>query len=185
MPEEDPNKKVSEDALIGVVTPFSAQASVIKAELKRAVLGADPSARLPEHLWEKITVGTAHKLQGAEAGRAVLHRVRRQQPDRSVHRRESRADVAVSRAKDLFIVFASETRWGNGKVFTLMTQYAARSSAVFGCPAQGLVPARRSSSSPQLPSQARTIWPTPRSTNARRRTAIRLQNRRGRSHARR
>ncbi len=136
--QEDPNKKVSEDALIGVVTPFSAQASVIKAELKRAVLGADPSARLPEHLWEKITVGTAHKLQGAERPVVLFSTVYGGNSPTApfIDGNLELMNVAVSRAKDLFIVFASETRWGNGKVFTLMTQYATRSSAVFGCPAQ-------------------------------------------------
>src|SRR5699024_8145033 len=62
----NPNEKVAADELIGVVTPFSAQSRLISQELRKAASSAPATASLPSRLWEKITVGTAHRLQGAE-----------------------------------------------------------------------------------------------------------------------
>ena len=59
--EPNANKRVAEDALIAVVTPFSAQARLINQELEKAVKAAEASADLPEQLWTKITVGTADR----------------------------------------------------------------------------------------------------------------------------
>ncbi|PQZ95983.1 hypothetical protein CQ018_01465 [Arthrobacter sp. MYb227] len=53
--ELDPNERIAADALIGVVTPFSAQASLITQELKKAVKEAAASENLPDQLWKKVT----------------------------------------------------------------------------------------------------------------------------------
>lgn len=138
--EFDPNKRVAEDALIGVVTPFSAQAGLIYAELKDAAQRADPSRQLPERLWEKITVGTAHRLQGAERPIVLFSATYgNERPTASfIDANLELMNVAVSRAKDLFIVFAAGSRWNNGNVFEVITKYATRSDAVFSRRAESI-----------------------------------------------
>lgn len=131
--EPDPNKRVAEDALIGVVTPFSAQAGLITQELEKAVRAADGAASLPEQLWKKVTVGTAHRLQGAERPIVLFSAAYGQNSPQSgfIDANPELMNVAVSRAKDLFIVFAAANRWNNGAVFGPMSNFAQRTDAVF------------------------------------------------------
>lgn len=128
------NKRVAQDALIGVVTPFSAQARLIIQELRRAALAPDAPEGLPAQLWKKITVGTAHRLQGAERPIILFSAVYGEGSGSAsfIDANLELMNVAVSRAKDLLIVFAARNRWRNGPVFTTMASYAVRSSATFG-----------------------------------------------------
>lgn len=130
--EPDANKRVSEDAVIGVVTPFSAQARLITEELRKAAEAVDASTGLPDKLWEKVTVGTAHRLQGAERPIVLFSAVYGQDSGQAtfIDQNPELMNVAVSRAKDLFIVFAAANRWNNGKVFGVMSGFAQRPNAL-------------------------------------------------------
>ena len=114
----DINKRIAADELIGVVTPFSAQAALIKRELQKAVRAAPASVGLPDRLWERVTVGTAHRLQGAERPIVLFSAAYGQNSPQAgfIDANPELMNVAVSRAKDLFIVFATANRWNSGKV---------------------------------------------------------------------
>lgn len=131
--EPDPNKAPGEGELIGVVTPFSAQARLIARELRAAAASDDAPEDLPARFAEKITVGTAHRLQGAERPVVLFSAVYGQNSAQSgfIDANPELMNVAVSRAKDLFIVFAAANRWNDGPVFEPMTEWAHRSDAVF------------------------------------------------------
>jgi len=96
--EESYRKSISE--IVGIVTPFSKQAELILKELRK--LGI-----------KNITVGTVHRLQGAERNIIVFSSVYDSSCqgnfffDRSVNM----LNVAISRAKDSFLVF------GDKKIF--------------------------------------------------------------------
>lgn len=129
----DPNKRVKPDELIGVVTPFSAQARCIVEELRKAVASADLPEGTPRDLHRQITVGTAHRLQGAERPVILFSAAYGENSPQSgfIDASPELMNVAVSRAKDLFIVFAAKNRWNNGAIFTTMSRFAEKSDAVF------------------------------------------------------
>lgn len=107
--------------IIGVVTPFAAQEHLIKKAL-------DP------RFSKIITVGTAHKLQGAEREIVLFSAVYGNNSDQAVFidKTLELMNVAVSRAKDLFIVFGSDQRWnGTGPVFRLIRKHATLSDCNF------------------------------------------------------
>lgn len=95
------NKPLGE--LLGVVTPFAAQASAIKRYLRREGLAS-----------QNITVGTVHALQGAEREIVIFS------PTYGIHPKglmffdqgQNMLNVVVSRAKDHFLVF------GNAELFS-------------------------------------------------------------------
>ncbi|WP_181149683.1 hypothetical protein [Arthrobacter sp. MYb227] len=78
-------------------------------------------------------MGTAHRLQGAERPIVLFSPTYGQNSPQAgfIDANPELMNVAVSRAKDLFIVFAAANRWNNGKVFGLMSGFAQRSDAVF------------------------------------------------------
>ncbi|MBC1230610.1 DNA helicase [Listeria booriae] len=89
-----PNEKL--DNLVGVVTPFKAQAILIKRELKSR------SFKKYEH----ITVGTVHTFQGAERKVIIFSSVYGSEDGcYFMDASPSMMNVAVSRAKDHFFVF--------------------------------------------------------------------------------
>lgn len=103
--------------LLGVVTPFAAQARCISQKLRAQ--SAD--------LAKAITVGTAHVLQGAERQIILFSAVYGDNDDTAdfIDRQPELMNVAVSRAKDLFIVFGSRKRLEDpGKVFRVMRKHA-------------------------------------------------------------
>lgn len=124
-PENDPKVQ---SKIVGVVTPFTAQTRVIKQEILK-LLGSD-LARL-------ITVGTAHTLQGTERPVILFSAVYGDNSPKAsfIDGNLELMNVAVSRAKDLFIIFASQRRWQDeGTVFSLVRQYADRSSIELASP---------------------------------------------------
>ena len=126
--QKEPDKKVSEAELIGVVTPFRAQADVITEEIRKAARAAHPDADLPTNLATKITVGTAHRLQGAERPIILFSAVYGNNSPQAgfIDKNPELMNVAVSRAKDLLVVFAAPNRWDNGKIFSVMSRFAQR-----------------------------------------------------------
>lgn len=126
----------ADKTIIGVVTPFAAQARLIQQTL-------DPEFR------KKITVGTAHRLQGAERAVVLFSSVYGNTSGQAgfIDGTLELMNVAVSRAKDLFIVFGGERRWKDtGPVFKLVRKYATLSACDFASeetPADASAPAVR------------------------------------------
>lgn len=83
------------EEIVAVVTPFRPQAQQIKAALKAA-----------NRQFEKITVGTVHSLQGAERPIVVFSPTYGAQDGGALFfdRKPNMLNVAVSRAKDSFVV---------------------------------------------------------------------------------
>ncbi len=95
-------QKISEKPItlsdcIGVVTPFTSQANVIEQLLKKSSL-------------QDITVGTVHKFQGAERNIILFSTVYTTTNKGSFFfdKKVNMLNVAVSRAKDSFIVFGDK-----------------------------------------------------------------------------
>ncbi|WP_066856618.1 AAA domain-containing protein [Halodesulfovibrio spirochaetisodalis] len=86
--------------IIAIVTPFKLQSSEIKQQLK---------SKLPEADARAIVVGTVHKMQGAEKKIILLSPVYGLDDNALsfVDRKLNMLNVAVSRAKDSFIVFGN------------------------------------------------------------------------------
>lgn len=108
------------EKIIGVVTPFKAQAELIKHEcmLRNIQVGnAD----------EAMTVGTVHALQGAERAVVLFSSVySRHQDGPFIDQDSALLNVAVSRAKDSFIVFGDMDVMGaaaSGTPRNLLAQY--------------------------------------------------------------
>lgn len=87
------------EQIVGIVTPFSAQVSTIKNSLHKHGIntGADENC---------LTVGTVHTFQGAERAIVIFSPVYSKHEDGGfIDRDRSILNVAVSRAKDSFLVF--------------------------------------------------------------------------------
>lgn len=86
-------------SLVGVVTPFAAQVSAVKAALAKHDIVADGGEN-------SLTVGTVHSLQGAERAIVLFSAVYSKHEDGGfIDSSNSMLNVAVSRAKDSFLVF--------------------------------------------------------------------------------
>lgn len=113
-PDADATKDKS---IFAVVTPFAAQAREVRKALRVR----------SEELAGRVTVGTAHTLQGAERQVVLFSPVYGDNSDKAsfVDGTLELMNVAVSRAKDLFIVFGGQRRWEDtGPVFGLVRQRA-------------------------------------------------------------
>lgn len=85
--------------ILGVITPFGAQSAAISQACAAMGIGAGKGAG-------DITVGTVHSFQGAERPVVIFSAVYSKHDDGSfIDRRDSMLNVAVSRAKDSFLVF--------------------------------------------------------------------------------
>lgn len=85
--------------LVGVVTPFSAQVSTIKSSLRKLDINCNGDEN-------SLTVGTVHSLQGAERTIVLFSPVYSKHEDGGfIDSDSSMLNVAVSRAKDSFLVF--------------------------------------------------------------------------------
>ncbi|NDK87984.1 hypothetical protein GYA93_00075 [Gordonia desulfuricans] len=118
----------SPGAVIGVVTPFAAQARLISRKIREI---GDAS------LSKKITVGTAHRLQGAERPVVLFSSVYGDNSPQAsfVDATLELMNVAVSRAKDLFIVFGGAVRRkDDGPVFSLVRKLATVDACEFAHP---------------------------------------------------
>ncbi|XTZ37850.1 AAA domain-containing protein [Salmonella enterica] len=85
--------------VVGVVTPFSAQVNAIKSSLRKLGINCNGDE-------DSITVGTVHSLQGAERAIVLFSPVYSKHEDGGfIDSDSSMLNVAVSRAKDSFLVF--------------------------------------------------------------------------------
>ncbi|MFP2420549.1 AAA domain-containing protein [Pseudescherichia vulneris] len=85
--------------MVGVVTPFSAQVNAIKASLRKLNINCSGDEK-------SLTVGTVHSLQGAERAIVLFSPVYSKHEDGGfIDSDSSMLNVAVSRAKDSFLVF--------------------------------------------------------------------------------
>lgn len=85
--------------VVGIVTPFSAQVSTIKQALDKQGISAGANEK-------SLTVGTVHSLQGAERAIVIFSPVYSKHEDGTfIDSDNSMLNVAVSRAKDSFLVF--------------------------------------------------------------------------------
>ncbi len=85
--------------VVGIVTPFSTQVSTIKQALGKQGISTGANEK-------SLTVGTVHSLQGAERAIVVFSPVYSKHEDGGfIDSDNSMLNVAVSRAKDSFLVF--------------------------------------------------------------------------------
>ncbi|MDX7986883.1 DNA helicase [Xenorhabdus sp. 12] len=85
--------------VVGIVTPFSAQVNAIRQALRKLGINCSDD----EH---SMTVGTVHSLQGAERAIVLFSPVYSKHEDGGfIDSDSSMLNVAVSRAKDSFLVF--------------------------------------------------------------------------------
>lgn len=98
---------INEKELVGVITPFKSQGMLIKSMMKKEI---------PE-LAQFIDVGTVHTFQGAERKVIIFSSVYGNEDGCFfINRAANLMNVAVSRAKDSFLVFGdSGCLTGNGK----------------------------------------------------------------------
>ena len=92
-------KNVNPNNVMGIITPFKAQATTIRNVLKQI---------LPKTISEKIIVGTIHVLQGGE--RKIILMSLTYGKDEGcffIDNNKSLMNVAVSRAEDSFLVFGN------------------------------------------------------------------------------
>lgn len=111
------------DQILGVVTPFASQAKLITNKISKH----------DRNLGEKIVVGTAHKLQGAERPVILFSMTYGDNSDSAnfINNNPELMNVAVSRAKDLFIVFGAEKRRRDtGKVLQLLNTFAREDDCI-------------------------------------------------------
>lgn len=86
--------------LLGIITPFKAQVSCIRNELRNA----------PEFIRKNVSIGTVHTFQGAERRIIIMSTVYGRNEDcYFIDVNKSMLNVAVSRAKDNFLVFGDIT----------------------------------------------------------------------------
>nr|WP_253283911.1 AAA domain-containing protein [Arcanobacterium phocae] len=115
--DDDGEARLGKNGIIGVVTPFAAQATHIKRALRK---------HCPD-IARQIKVGTAHSLQGAERPVILFSSVYGETSERAafIDNTLELMNVAVSRAKDLFVVVGCQARWKDqGSVFSLVRTYA-------------------------------------------------------------
>lgn len=85
--------------IIGIVTPFAGQSELVSRECRKKGLKTGPRDG-------EMTIGTVHALQGAERRVIIFSPTYSKHSDGSfVDQRASMLNVAVSRAKDSFLVF--------------------------------------------------------------------------------
>ncbi|MBS4536990.1 DNA helicase [Clostridium sp. D2Q-11] len=93
-------------SLVGIITPFKAQAKYIEKELKKKI----------PHINEYISVGTVHTFQGAERRIVIMSSVYGKDDGcYFIDTNRSMLNVAVSRAKDSFLVFGDIRSFSNSK----------------------------------------------------------------------
>ncbi|CAK9883839.1 MAG: hypothetical protein XXXJIFNMEKO3_00213 [Candidatus Erwinia impunctatus] len=100
--------------VVGVVTPFSAQVTAIKSSLSKLDIHCSGDEN-------SLTVGTVHSLQGAERAIVLFSPVYSKHQDGGfIDSDSSMLNVAVSRAKDSFLVF------GDMDLFEIQPRFSPR-----------------------------------------------------------
>ncbi len=123
--EQAYNQNIEE--ILAVVSPYTAQAYLIKQELLALKNG-----------YKKITVGTVHSLQGAERKIIIFSTVLSKKDKTKFLNKYNMLNVAISRAKHSFLVFGNinildatkNTPLGNLKKWLLKEEYPELSSSI-------------------------------------------------------
>lgn len=122
--EEQYGKKLNE--IVGVITPFGAQKHAIEEACNGYGIKTGKSNG-------ELTVGTVHSFQGAERNVIIFSPVYSKHADGGfIDQRDSMLNVAVSRAKDSFLVFGDMDVFSgveHSKPRGLLAQYLFRDSA--------------------------------------------------------
>ncbi|AWY01451.1 hypothetical protein A8139_16920 [Marinomonas primoryensis] len=112
--------------IIGIASPFKAQSELIKKKCQE--LGIEVGSKANE-----VTVGTVHALQGAERPVVIFSMVYSRHGDGTfIDQDPSILNVAVSRAKDSFIVFGDMEVIANSAIGTpraLLAKYLLKDEA--------------------------------------------------------
>jgi len=105
------------DEVLAVITPLRAQANKAKAFLQSALAG-----EIAKDVLERITIGTVHALQGAERPVVVFSLVQHRRLGKLFAERDGGflMNVAVSRAKDAFILFGDRDSVRPGPMDTVL-----------------------------------------------------------------
>lgn len=108
------------DEIVGVVTPFGGQVAAIAEACQRHGIAVGKEVG-------GMTVGTVHSLQGAERMVVLFSPTYSEQADgHFIDRRDSMLNVAVSRAKDSFLVFGDMDTFnpkGKGRPRSLLASF--------------------------------------------------------------
>jgi len=108
--------------LVGIVTPFKSQQKCIEEECKKQKINIDV-----------MTIGTVHSLQGAERPIIMFSAVYSRHSDGGfIDMSPSMLNVAVSRAKDSFIVFGDMdviSGASDGKARNILARYLFKSAS--------------------------------------------------------
>lgn len=129
---EFPYREKSIDNIIALVTPFNAQAPVLREALKEEFdkkLQSAPdyvNGIESEHL-DKIVIGTVDSLQGAEKPIVIFSGVKGKQNSGELHFEATPflLNVAVSRAQDCFIAFICEEQYKVNETYSDESQIEA------------------------------------------------------------
>lgn len=91
---------IKENEIIAIITPFKAQVKILKKQLEKYLGKAS----------KNVSIGTVHTFQGAERKVIILSTVYGDNDGCFfINHNESLMNVAVSRAKDVFLVFGSRS----------------------------------------------------------------------------
>lgn len=100
--------------IVAIVTPYKAQSDYLSQQLKAAfaVVRLEPGKWPSDDDINKVTIGTVHRLQGAERPIVCFSLVEgpAQCSGSFIDRDATLMNVAVSRAKSVFIIFANPKR---------------------------------------------------------------------------
>lgn len=105
--------------IVAIVTPYKSQSDYFMEALKARIAplrNTEPSAWPSDEDIEKITIGTVHRLQGAERPIICFSLVEgpEQGANSFIDKDTSMMNVAVSRAKRSFVIFANPKRLFGG-----------------------------------------------------------------------
>jgi DNA topoisomerase IA len=106
----DPSGKKDLADLVAIVTPFKGQKQTLKSALAAVYRAEWPDEKDKKALYNRMTIDTVHSLQGAEKPVVIFSMVETASPaDRQFYDDGTNLiNVAVSRAKDMFIVAMSQ-----------------------------------------------------------------------------
>lgn len=96
---KEKNEKIKPDEILAIITPFKAQVYTLAQQLKK---------ELPAEVARHIAVGTVHTFQGGEKKAVILSTVYGHTENAYfIEQNPNLMNVAVSRAKDCFLIFGA------------------------------------------------------------------------------